>query len=162
MLWMNEFLAMAFIQSTPSFLSEFNSTMIDRLGERGGLVGRVGGENGLGGGGGGGREEEEGIPYEKRYGYVRYCAQRGRFVRVPMLWCFPKGSLQVVFKNWFLPDIIFKVLQIHLLNVLDVKHLARGEVRLHEYGKLMDVMLQHVDVVAMGPPCLILFATQMA
>jgi hypothetical protein len=43
------------------------------------------------------------------------------------------------------------VLPIRLLNVTDVKHLAMGEVRLHEYGKLMDVMLQHVDVVAMGP-----------
>jgi hypothetical protein len=73
-------------------------------------------------------------------------------VNVPMLWCFPKGILQVAFKNWFLPDIIFKVLPIRLLNVLDVKNLARGEVRLHEYGKLMDVMLQHVDVVAMGSP----------
>jgi hypothetical protein len=47
----------------------------------------------------------------------------------------------VAFKNWFLPDIIFKVLPIRLLNVLDVKHLARGEVRLHGYGKLMDAML---------------------
>jgi hypothetical protein len=81
---------------------------------------------------------------------VRYCAQRGRFVRVPILWCFPKGSLQVAFKNWVLPDVIFKVLPIRLLNVLGVKHLARGEVRLHEYSKLMDGMLQHVDVVAMG------------
>jgi hypothetical protein len=54
----------------------------------------------------------------------------------------------VTFKNWFLPDIIFKVLPIRLLNMLDVKHLARGKARLHEYGKLMDVMLQHVDVVA--------------
>jgi hypothetical protein len=88
------------------------------------------------------------IPYEKRDGYVRHCAQRGQFVRAPMSWCFPNGSLQVAFKNCFLPDIIFKVLR--LLNVLDVKNLARGEVRLHEYGKLMDVMLQHVDVVAMG------------
>jgi hypothetical protein len=31
-----------------------------------------------------------------------------------------------------------------------VKHLSRGEVQLHEYGKLMHVMLQHLDVVAMG------------
>jgi hypothetical protein len=52
-------------------------------------------------------------------------------VRVPMSWCFPKGSLQVTFKNWFLPDIIFKVLSIHLLNVLNVNHLARRNVRLH-------------------------------
>jgi hypothetical protein len=71
-------------------------------------------------------------------------------VRVPMLWFFPKGSFQVAFKNWFLPDIIFKVLPISLLNVLDVNHLATGGVRLHEYGKMMDVILQHVDVVAMG------------
>jgi hypothetical protein len=48
-------------------LSEFTSTMIDRLGKRGGLVGR----------GGGG--EQEGTPYEKQDGYVRYCAQQGRF-----------------------------------------------------------------------------------
>jgi hypothetical protein len=108
-----------------TLLSEFTSTIINRLGERRGLVGRGGDENGWGGG------EEEGIPYEKRDGYVRYCAQRGRFVCAPMPWCFPKGSLQVVFKNWFLPDIILKLLPIHLLNVLDVKHLARGEVRLH-------------------------------
>jgi hypothetical protein len=81
---------------------------------------------------------------------VRYCAQTGRFVRVHMPWCFPKGSLQVAFKNWFLPDIIFKVLPIRLFNVLYVKHLARGEARLHEYGKLLDIMLQNVDVVAMG------------
>jgi hypothetical protein len=73
-------------------------------------------------------------------------------VRVPMSCCFPKGSLQVAFENWFLPDIIFKFLPIRLLNVLDVKHLARGKVRLHEYGNLMDVMLQHLDVVAMGSP----------
>jgi hypothetical protein len=122
-----------------TLLSEFTSTMIDRLGERGGLVGR---------GGGGGEEVE--IRYEKRDGYVRYCAQLGPYVHVPMSWCFPKGSLQVTFKIWFLPDIIFKVLPIRLLNVLDVKHLERGKVRLHEYGKLMDDMLQHVDVVAMG------------
>jgi hypothetical protein len=101
-------------------------------------------------GGGGENNEEEGIPDEKPDGYVKYCAQRGRFGHVPMSWCFPKGSLQVAFKNWFLPGIIFKVLPICLLNVLDVKHLARGEVRLHEYGKMMDLMLQHVEVVAMG------------
>jgi hypothetical protein len=33
-----------------TLLSEFTSTMIDRLGERGGLVGRGGGKNGMGGG----------------------------------------------------------------------------------------------------------------
>jgi hypothetical protein len=48
-----------------------------------------------------------------------------------------------------LPDIIFKVLPIRLLNVLDVNHLAMGKVRFQEYGKLMGVMFQHVDVVAM-------------
>jgi hypothetical protein len=42
------------------------------------------------------------------------------------------------------------VFPIRPLNVLDVKHLARGKVRFHEYGNLMDVTLQHVDVVAMG------------
>jgi hypothetical protein len=42
------------------------------------------------------------------------------------------------------------VLPIHLLNVLDVTHLSRGEVRLHEYDTMMDAMLQHVDVVTMG------------
>jgi hypothetical protein len=85
---------------------------------------------------------------------VRYCAHRGRFLHVPLAWCFPKGSLQVVFKNCFLPDIIFKVLPIRLLHVLDVKHLERGEVWLHEYGKLMDFMLKHVDVVVMqSGPC---------
>jgi hypothetical protein len=94
--------------------------------------------------------EEKVIPYEKRDGYVIYCAQRGNFLHVPMVWCFPNGSLQVAFKNLFFSDIIFKVLPIRLLNVVDVKHLARGKVRLHEYGKMMDVMLQHVDVVAMG------------
>jgi hypothetical protein len=67
-----------------------------------------------------------------------------------MSWCFPKGSLQVAFKNWWLPDVIFKVVPICLFNLLDVKHLARGKVRLHEYGKLVDVMLQHIDVVEMG------------
>jgi hypothetical protein len=98
----------------------------------------------------GGGNEEEGISYEKRDGYVRYCARRGKFLRVPMSWCFPKGSLQVAFKNRFLPDIIFKMLPIRLLNVLDVKHLARRKVWFHEYGKLMDVMFQQVDVMAMG------------
>jgi hypothetical protein len=94
-----------------------------------------------------------------------------------MYWCFPKGSSQVAFNNWWLPDGIIKVLPNHLLNMLDVNHLARGEVGLHEYSKLMDVMLQHVDVVTMGykpsdsvisfwslkllPLCLILFAPQM-
>jgi hypothetical protein len=68
-----------------------------------------------------------------------------------MFWCLPNGTLQVAFKNWNLPDIIFKMLPICLLNVLDVKHLAKGGGgRLHEYGKLMDVTLQQVDVVAMG------------
>jgi hypothetical protein len=71
-------------------------------------------------------------------------------VCVPLSWCFPNGSLQEAFKNWFLPDIIFKVLPICLLNVLDVKHLAMGKIRLHKYGTPIDVMLQHVDMVAMG------------
>jgi hypothetical protein len=73
---------------------------------------------------------------------VRYCGKRGRYVRVPMLWCFPKGSLQVAFYSWFLPDVIFKVLPIHLLNVLDVEHLSREKVWLNEYSNLMDIMLQ--------------------
>jgi hypothetical protein len=76
-------------------------------------------------------DEEDGIPYEKRDGYVRYCGKWGRYVCVPMSWCSPKGSLQVAFKNWFLPDIISKVLPIHLLNLLDVKHLSMVKVWLH-------------------------------
>jgi hypothetical protein len=48
-----------------TLLSEFTSTMIDRLGRswRGGRE-RAAGED----------DKEEGIPYEKRDGYVRYCA----------------------------------------------------------------------------------------
>jgi hypothetical protein len=49
-----------------------------------------------------------------------------------------------------LPDVTFKVVSISLLNYLDVKHLAREKVRLYEYGKLMSVMFEHVDVVSMG------------
>jgi hypothetical protein len=71
-----------------------------------------------------------------------------------MSWCFPNWSLQVAFKNWWLPAVIFRVVPIRLLNVFDVKHLAMGKVWLHDYGKLIDVMLQHVDMVAMGyQPC---------
>jgi hypothetical protein len=69
-----------------------------------------------------------------------------------MSWCFSYGSLQVAFKNWWLPDVIIKVFPIRLLNVLGVNHLARGAVWLHECGTLVDVKMWHVDVdvVEMG------------
>jgi hypothetical protein len=60
----------------------------------------------------GGEDTELDIPYERRKGYIRFRAERGRFVCVPLSWCFPNGSLQVAFLNWWLPDVTFKVVPI--------------------------------------------------
>jgi hypothetical protein len=56
----------------------------------------------------------------------------------------------VTLKNWWLPDVIFKVVPIHLLGVLDIKNLTREYIWLHECVKLIYFMLQYVYVVVIG------------
>jgi hypothetical protein len=47
-------------------------------------------------------------------------------VHVPMAWWFPRGGCKWHIRTVILPDIIFKVLTILILNILDVKQLSRG------------------------------------